>query len=43
MGWAWHVGKVLFGQWWLAPYGLRRKLLRQALHLGGAAFGIPTI
>ena len=27
----------------LAPYGLRREILRQVLHLGGKALGIPTI
>ena len=43
MGWTWHVGKVLFEQWWLAPYGLRREVLRQALHFGGRALGIPMM
>jgi sulfide:quinone oxidoreductase len=43
LGWAWHMGKVLFEQWWLSPYGLKRELLRQVLHLGGRLFGIPTI
>lgn len=43
MGWTWHVGKVLFEQWWLAPYGLRRDVLRQVLHFGGRALGIPIM
>lgn len=43
MGWTWHVGKVLFEQWWLTPYGLRREALRQMLHLGGRVLGVPTI
>lgn len=43
LGWTWHVGKVLFEQWWLAPYGLRREVLRQALHYGGRALGIPMM
>jgi sulfide:quinone oxidoreductase len=43
IGKTWHLGKVLFEQWWLAPYGLRREFLKQALHLGGKAFGIPTV
>ena len=43
MGWTWHVGKVLFEQWWLAPYGVRRAILRQVLHLGGRALGIPMM
>ena len=43
IGWTWHIGKVLFEQWWLAPYGFRRELLKQVLHLGGTALGIPTV
>ena len=43
MGWTWHVGKVLFEQWWLAPYGLSREALKQALHFGGKALGIPMM
>ncbi|MBI3163316.1 MAG: NAD(P)/FAD-dependent oxidoreductase [Chloroflexi bacterium] len=43
MGWTWHVGKVLFEQWWLAPYGLRREVLKQVLHFGGRALGIPMM
>jgi len=43
IGKAWHLGKVLFEQWWLAPFGWRRAVLRQALHLGGKIFGIPTV
>lgn len=43
MGWTWHMGKVLFEQWWLAPYGLRREVLRQVLHVGGRALGIPMM
>jgi sulfide:quinone oxidoreductase len=42
MGWVWHMGKVLFEQWWLAPYGLRRETLRLALTLGGKGMGIPV-
>jgi sulfide:quinone oxidoreductase len=43
IGRAWHVGKVLFEQWWLAPFGLRRETLRLALKLGGKALGIPIV
>jgi sulfide:quinone oxidoreductase len=43
MGKSWHLGKVLFEQWWLSPYSLRRRVLRQMLHLGGKVVGIPTI
>jgi sulfide:quinone oxidoreductase len=42
-GKTWHIGKVLFEQWWLAPYGPRREALRQALTLGGRALGIPNV
>jgi sulfide:quinone oxidoreductase len=42
-GKTWHIGKVLFEQWWLAPYGLRREALRQALTLGGKALDIPNV
>jgi len=40
MGKAWHVGKVLFEQWWLAPFGLRRRALQLALEAGGKAYGV---
>jgi sulfide:quinone oxidoreductase len=40
IGRAWHLGKVLFEQWWLAPFGLRRRALQLALELGGRAFGV---
>ncbi len=43
MGKIWHWGKVLFEQWWLAPFGPRRAALHWAMTLGGKAFGIPTI
>ena len=38
---SWHLGKVLFEQWWLSPYGLKRETLRLALSLGGRTLGIP--
>ncbi len=41
VGRAWHLGKVLFEQWWLAPFGPRRAALGTALALGGRAVGIP--
>jgi len=43
MGRTWHWGKVLFEQWWLAPFGPRRSALQQALTLGGKVLGIPVI
>jgi sulfide:quinone oxidoreductase len=43
IGKTWHLGKVLFEQWWLAPLDLRREALRLALTLGGKVLGIPVI
>jgi sulfide:quinone oxidoreductase len=42
VGKAWHFGKVLFEQWWLAPFGIRRRVLQLALELGGRAYGVPV-
>ncbi len=41
IGKAWHVGKVLFEKWWLAPIGLRRSALGWAIKAGGRLYGIP--
>jgi sulfide:quinone oxidoreductase len=43
MGRTWHLGKVWFEQWWLAPYGLRRAALQLALSLGAKGLGIPVV
>jgi sulfide:quinone oxidoreductase len=43
IGKTWHLGKVLFEQWWLAPLDLRREALRLSLSLGGKALGIPIV
>lgn len=43
LGAVWHWGKVLFEQWWLAPYGPKRDALRLAMIAGGRALGIPII
>jgi sulfide:quinone oxidoreductase len=43
VGRAWHLGKVLFEQWWLTPPGLRRDALRLAIALGSKAYRIPAI
>jgi len=43
IGKTWHLGKVLFEQWWLAPLNFRREALRLALTLGGKVLGIPII
>lgn len=41
IGKVWHLGKVLFEQWWLAPRGIRKELLRLGLNLGAKAMRIP--
>jgi len=41
IGKPWHLGKVLFEQWWLSPYGLKRETLRLAMTLGGRTLGVP--
>ncbi len=43
VGRLWHWGKVLFEQWWLAPYGPKRDALRLAMIAGGRALGIPIV
>lgn len=42
IGKAWHLGKVLFEKWWLAPIGIKRTLLGQMLKAGGKLYGIPV-
>jgi sulfide:quinone oxidoreductase len=39
----WHLGKVLFEQWWLAPFGMRRGVLGAMVKLGAKAYGIPLV
>lgn len=41
LGRAWHLGKVLFEQWWLLPFGLRKSLLRSTINLGSKIMKIP--
>jgi sulfide:quinone oxidoreductase len=43
IGKIWHLGKVLFEQWWLAPHGFRREASGLALSLAGKALGIPIV
>jgi len=42
IGKAWHLGKVLFEQWWLSPFGIRKTLLRSLLLLGARMLRIPV-
>jgi sulfide:quinone oxidoreductase len=41
VGKAWHIGKVLFEKWWLAPVGFQRSLIGSALRAGARFYGIP--
>jgi len=41
IGKAWHLGKVLFEKWWLAPVGFRRSLIGWLVRAGGRLYGIP--
>jgi sulfide:quinone oxidoreductase len=41
IGKAWHIGKVLFEKWWLAPAGIRRSLIASTLRAAGKLYGIP--
>lgn len=41
IGKAWHLGKVLFEKWWLAPVGFRRSLIGWVVKAGGRIYGIP--
>ncbi|HEX7343295.1 MAG TPA: FAD/NAD(P)-binding oxidoreductase [bacterium] len=42
LGRAWHIGKVLFEKWWLAPLGIRRTVLGSALSIGARILKIPV-
>jgi sulfide:quinone oxidoreductase len=42
IGKAWHIGKVLFEKWWLAPVGLRRDLIGSVVRAGGRLYGVPV-
>jgi sulfide:quinone oxidoreductase len=41
-GRVWHWGKVLFEQWWLSPFGVKREFLRILLELGSKTLRIPA-
>ncbi|MCF8242117.1 MAG: NAD(P)/FAD-dependent oxidoreductase [Melioribacteraceae bacterium] len=41
LGKLWHLGKVLFEKWWLAPIGFTKSFYRMVLILGGKLLGIP--
>lgn len=42
IGRAWHLGKVLFEQWWLSPFGMKKSLLGWIITIGGKFMGVPV-
>ena len=42
LGKIWHVGKILFEKWWLAPQGPYREMLRLALTAGARLSRVPV-
>ena len=42
LGKTWHLGKVLFERWWLAPIGFRKKIFQLSLRIGSAILKIPV-
>lgn len=42
VGRSWHLGKVLFEQWWLARGGVRGAMLQWALKTGSRVAGVPV-
>lgn len=42
IGQAWHLGKVLFEKWWLAPPGWKRTFYATLIRAGGKAYRIPV-
>jgi len=42
VGKSWHLGKVLFEQWWLAPRGIRRAMLESTLKIASWVAGVPV-
>ncbi|MHB1050610.1 MAG: NAD(P)/FAD-dependent oxidoreductase [Bacteroidota bacterium] len=41
IGRAWHWGKIIFEQWWLSPFGLRKSIFGFMLKLGAKMLKIP--
>ncbi len=42
LGKFWHLGKVLFEKWWLAPIGFRKSILQSLLKTGSSILKIPV-
>lgn len=41
IGRAWHWGKIIFEQWWLAPFGLKKNIFGFLLKFGAKMLRIP--
>lgn len=41
-GRAWHLGKVLFEQWWLLPFGMKKSLLGSIITISGKFMSVPV-
>jgi len=42
IGRVWHISKVLFEEWWLSPFGIKRTLLGLMINIGGRLLRIPV-
>ncbi|MDP2303894.1 MAG: FAD/NAD(P)-binding oxidoreductase [Ignavibacteria bacterium] len=40
VGKKWHLGKVIFEKWWLAPIGFTKELYKQLMTIGAKLFGV---
>lgn len=40
LGKIWHISKVLFEKWWLAPIGFTKELYKQLMTIGAKLFGV---
>lgn len=40
LGKIWHISKVLFEKWWLAPIGFTKELYKQLMIIGSKFFGV---
>ena len=43
IGKSWHLGKVLFEKWWLAPPGVKKSSLRLLTEVGAKVMRVPAI
>jgi len=41
LGKAWHLGKVLFEKWWLAPFGLKKSIYKLLIETGAKTIKLP--